>query len=959
MENQPFCRICRGSDEEEILYQPCKCNGSVRFIHQSCLQQWLTVSQKRNCELCHFEFVFTPVYADNAPDRIPILVVCRRVFLNFGSHFIKFTRFTTISILWLVLIPWILFLVTFSLFNTISSISHPVERLALASLFPNSEVAAEVLEGQIIYISLISVALILFFAKELLGLEQLDNPNRLERERERQRVMREQIRAQLLRQENGVDLAQPIVPLNENNHTNEGTDEPRLLSIEERRELARLRIERLEERLRAQATAQLASSESEADSEDSSSSEGSNSTSEIERQVPDPIVAPEPIRVEIPLPQHEDNNPESISELLGYSGPLYHVFYTSGIVLACLIGLVFIAGYLPYALGYFSLYSLTKVDVFSKYFQKLVSLQHIFSNLLGHDLNSIVPLSSNWIESKLLNSNSWSPRFFVIGVGYGWITILSVIFLAIVVSSNNNRSFLARAVKLVDSKLKHFFKIALFLSIELVVFPLFSGVMLDIVTIYVLEQSMIDRIAFHYRYPIVSFFLHWFVGTVFMFNFSTVVDKIRQVIRPGVLWFLRDPNDAEFKPIKEIIEQPVIKQFKKLAVSAVMYSGFIVIGYGGFLTAISSKYSPLKLTPFRTDFGTLTEFPLDLLVFHFFLPVIYKLLQPKDKIRILTHRIIASLSYLLQLTSFMFGGRFENEEIPFTLSRILGSIKSLFQNLPRKQIERDDSIFSSKSLHANLTLVPAKDSMKLPKTNRKSFHVIKDIDEGNAIATSDGFIKEQWTFVVTPSYLRLRLWIFFFMFWIILLTLCTIFSSASLKLGRILLDFTFSKGVAHDLYSLLFGSGLVASLIILVTKFKEIFSIFSYDFTSSVRGASAISYVILMVLVVLPFLSMSVFSLYFMMPGQIHNEKNLVRFYLHEWAIGIIYVRVIYVFIELGPNNQLRPVINRILNTGWTSFDFGYFNKAIVFPYISKLVLAHLIPYAFAILSSQMLRTFI
>lgn len=35
----PICRICQlPGDKEDSLFSPCRCSGSVRYIHQSCLK---------------------------------------------------------------------------------------------------------------------------------------------------------------------------------------------------------------------------------------------------------------------------------------------------------------------------------------------------------------------------------------------------------------------------------------------------------------------------------------------------------------------------------------------------------------------------------------------------------------------------------------------------------------------------------------------------------------------------------------------------------------------------------------------------------------------------------------------------------------------------------------------------------------------------------------------------------
>uniref|UniRef100_A0A182UJN3 Uncharacterized protein n=1 Tax=Anopheles melas TaxID=34690 RepID=A0A182UJN3_9DIPT len=53
-----ICRICHcESDTHNPLLTPCYCSGSLKFVHQTCLQQWLTASETNSCELCKFPFI--------------------------------------------------------------------------------------------------------------------------------------------------------------------------------------------------------------------------------------------------------------------------------------------------------------------------------------------------------------------------------------------------------------------------------------------------------------------------------------------------------------------------------------------------------------------------------------------------------------------------------------------------------------------------------------------------------------------------------------------------------------------------------------------------------------------------------------------------------------------------------------------------------------------------------------
>ncbi|XP_072240969.1 uncharacterized protein marchf1 [Leuresthes tenuis] len=52
------CRICHCEGDDDCpLIMPCRCTGSLSFVHQSCLNQWIKSSDTRCCELCKYDFI--------------------------------------------------------------------------------------------------------------------------------------------------------------------------------------------------------------------------------------------------------------------------------------------------------------------------------------------------------------------------------------------------------------------------------------------------------------------------------------------------------------------------------------------------------------------------------------------------------------------------------------------------------------------------------------------------------------------------------------------------------------------------------------------------------------------------------------------------------------------------------------------------------------------------------------
>ncbi|XP_077386983.1 E3 ubiquitin-protein ligase MARCHF9-like [Festucalex cinctus] len=54
--HSPQCRICfQGPDKGELL-SPCRCDGSVRYSHHSCLVRWIGETGSLSCEICHCKY---------------------------------------------------------------------------------------------------------------------------------------------------------------------------------------------------------------------------------------------------------------------------------------------------------------------------------------------------------------------------------------------------------------------------------------------------------------------------------------------------------------------------------------------------------------------------------------------------------------------------------------------------------------------------------------------------------------------------------------------------------------------------------------------------------------------------------------------------------------------------------------------------------------------------------------
>ena len=79
-------------------------------------------------------------------------------------------------------------------------------------------------------------------------------------------------------------------------------------------------------------------------------------------------------------------------------------------------------------------------------------------------------------------------------------------------------------------------KVILIISIEMIVFPLYCGLLLDGALLPLFENATaLTRFQFTITSPATSLFVHWFVGTCYMFHFALFVAMCRKILRSGVL----------------------------------------------------------------------------------------------------------------------------------------------------------------------------------------------------------------------------------------------------------------------------------------------------------------------------------------------------------------------------------------------------------------------------------------
>ncbi|KAJ8129042.1 hypothetical protein O1611_g4592 [Lasiodiplodia mahajangana] len=255
-------------------------------------------------------------------------------------------------------------------------------------------------------------------------------------------------------------------------------------------------------------------------------------------------------------------------------------------------------------------------------------------------------------------------RSWAILLGYASLTLLAALYLGRGTTFSTGQAAQEWEASIIDAlnQASGVMKVILIISIEMLVFPLYCGLLLDFALLPLFEHTTLkSRMLFAYNYPLTSIFVHWFIGTGYMFHFALFVSMCRKIMRKGVLYFIRDPDDPEFHPVRDVLERNVTTQLRKILFSAFVYGALVVICLGGVVWGLSIAL-PTVLPIHYTYNEPVLEFPVDLLFCNFLMPLAVKFFKPSDGLHTMYTWWFRQCARALRLTWFLFGERRVEEE---------------------------------------------------------------------------------------------------------------------------------------------------------------------------------------------------------------------------------------------------------------------------------------------------------
>ncbi|KAF1985494.1 hypothetical protein K402DRAFT_379331 [Aulographum hederae CBS 113979] len=514
-------------------------------------------------------------------------------------------------------------------------------------------------------------------------------------------------------------------------------------------------------------------------------------------------------------------------------------------------------------------------------------------------------------------------------------------------------------------------KVIIVISIEMLAFPLFCGLLLDFALLPLFESgTFASRLAFMMDRPWTSGFVHWFIGTCYMFHFALFVSMCRKIMRTGVLYFIRDPDDPSFHPVRDVLERSISTQLRKIAFSAIVYGALIMLCLGGVVWGLFYAFDSVLPIHWTSSESPL-EFPLDILFYNFFTPFIVKYTRPTDGLHAMYKWWFRSCARFLRLSDFLFGDNRKDEEGHHVrrswaswLKRSTGNVEEPVIGETRKQLadDRETEVYFLRD--GKYVLAPASDQVRISK-GTPVFINIEDAEihvrlhgtqagEGTQSNNTTMIIatpKDKFTKVYIPPWFRIRIGLFIFTIWLFAAAtgvgvtilplifgrhICTLFFAPASRVNDI---YAFSLGIyslGGTLYAGVHLPQLAAYLRSTIhptagTTAAHILNLVQ----SRLAQLARILYVYSALGIVLPILFATVLEFYVLIPLHTYLGPTGHQHVIHliqDWTLGILYVRIALRVVMWNRDSRFARAAQAVVADGYLNPNARLATRCFVLP---------------------------
>ncbi|XP_010270486.1 PREDICTED: probable E3 ubiquitin ligase SUD1 isoform X2 [Nelumbo nucifera] len=933
-DEEDVCRICRNpGDAENPLRYPCACSGSIKYVHQDCLLQWLNHSNARQCEVCKHAFSFSPVYAENAPARLPVQEFIVGMAMK-ACHVLQFfLRLAFVLSVWLLIIPFITYWIWRLAF--VRSLGE-AQRLFLSHM-STTAILTDCLHG-----FLLSASIVFIF----LGATSLRDYFRHLRELGGQEAEREDEG-----ERNGVRAAREDVGVQ---------------GIAGAGQIIRRNAENVAARLEMQAARLEAHVEQMFDGLDDA--DGAED-----------VPFDELVGMQGPVFHLVENAFTVLASNMIFLGVVIFVPFSLGRIVLHYTSRLFssatspvLSTGMPLTESALSLANITLNNAVTAVTN--LSSESYKDGLLGHvvevvaeSLNASMatideasnslskPVSADLFRGVTVGMSRLSDVT-TLAIGYLFIFSLVFFYLGIVALIRYTRGEpltmgrfygITSMAEAIPSLVRQFLaamrhlmtmvKVAFLLVIELGVFPLMCGWWLDVCTLRMLGKTISRRVEFFSISPLASSLLHWVVGIIYMLQISIFVSLLRGVLRNGVLYFLRDPADPNYNPFRDLIDDPVHKHARRVLLSVAVYGSLIVM-----LVFLPVKLA-MRLAPniFPLDISIsdpFTEIPADMLLFQICIPFATEHFRLRATIKALLRQWFKLVGWALGLTDFLLPRPEDN-----------GGLENGNNGLVRQDRLRD--IQQGGVAQQDRPLV----ALMGPGDANRGIHMPPNSNIGEEY-DGDEQVDSEYNFV-------LRIVLLLVLAWMTLLLFNSALIIVPVSLGRAIFNAVPLLPITHgikcnDLYAFVIGSYAIWTLVagarysiehVQTRRAGVLLNLIGKWCGIILKSCALLSIWIF----IIPVLIGLLFELLVIVPMRVPVDESPVFLLYQDWALGLIFLKI---WTRLVMLDHMTPLVDeswrikfeRVRDDGFFRMRGLWVLREIVAPIMMKLLTALCVPYVFA-----------
>ncbi|CAL4114135.1 unnamed protein product [Meganyctiphanes norvegica] len=890
--NQDICRVCRceGSSDRQ-LFHPCICTGSIKFIHQDCLVQWLRYSRKEYCELCKHRFHFTPIYAPDMPKRLPIADILTGLARSMGTAIRYWLHYTLVAVAWLGVVPLTACRIYRCLFTgSVSSVlTLPLDMLSTENL------VSDIFHGCFVVTCTLSAFISLVWLREQIlhggGPDWLDQEINNEGEGGGNIGGGGAVAVAAI---NGNEAAAP--QQEEANDNVEMLDPPPAAAP-------------VPAPVPAAVNQELAPLPDNANAPQGVDGEllheagaaGGNNNVDVGAAAADDVNW---------NPIEWDRAAEELTweRLLGLDGSLVfleHVFWV--VSLNTMFILVF--AFCPYHIGHFTIVGFKlKGWVTASHFEGLVTA------LCGY---CVVGLCLVLLHTA-----------------------------AAIIRLNRSTRVLGLCYVVV--------KVALLSVVEIGVFPLIGGWWLDICSLSLFDATLKDREVSFKVAPGTSMFIHWLVGMVYVFYFASFILLLREVLRPGVLWFLRNLNDPDFNPVQEMIHLPIVRHTRRFLASMVIFGSTVLLMLWlpiKIIHAMWPTFLPYHIT--LSSDTPVSELSLELLLLQVILPALLEQGHTRVWLKLLVRNWCACVSHILGLRSYLLG------DVPLddpAGGEVIGGDNNV------GGAGNNDAGAGEAAAAAAAAPAPAVPPAQVDEEEAHVDDVVEPPMEAMGVADALGgglgaahqaLLQRDgptgFQSYIRPHWFGIRILGLVVIMCVSLTCASVLCLTLPVLVGRHCMYAALGDTKVHELYTGACGLYLCLLCIRGINLLSQWLQMGWSQVLNRLRTwglmASKAIIALFVVAVVIPLMVGVLMELVIVIPLRVPLHQTPILFLWQDWALGVLYTKIMCALVMMGPNWWLKTHLEHIYLGGVRGLDLHLLVCQTAIPVIAALSACLSLPY--------------